>query len=69
MPGVKFVNPVVELVGFFALQVEIAAGLPAQVRIRVLVSEAHRAAPARERSQEKDKNPPENSYQKLSTVM
>ncbi len=69
MPGVKFVNAVVELFCIVALQVEIAAGFPAQVRVAVLVGEAHGAAAAGSRGQQADKDNFHNRYQKLSTVM
>jgi hypothetical protein len=66
---VKFVDPVVELVGLVALQVDVSAGFPAQVGIRVLVGEAQRAAAARKERRRQDEKDFQSRYQKLSTVM
>src|SRR5688572_25826793 len=69
MPGVEFVDPVIELLGVIALHVQVAAHLPAHIRIGVLIGEAQRAAAAHERGKRKNGPQLEKTYQKLSTVI
>src|SRR2546427_5348452 len=70
MPGEKFVDALVELVGHLGIEVEIAVGAIEKVGIGVFVREAQRGAAAEDpRGAQRECDFQHGFHQKLSTVM